>query len=204
MWEKNRHRRRSKGDIYIIEKDRAIYPLRDVGKLQQSQKKTEQILFRKEQGCEADEVISANRFARETGRCGSPYLRKGRRPSSVQDNAKEKENGVWVCDLKTKKRRKQSKGNKSSTKKTASGTSQMPKMEKADDHSAEAFSMPLEDIEQTVSPSLLSDLLNSVIDKTITSIAMTLLSLFWCWSDTSLQPSNLRFFMGRILLPEYM
>jgi hypothetical protein len=64
-------------------------------------------------------------------------------------------------------------------------------------------SMPLENIEQTASPSLISNLLDSIIDKTI-SITMTLLSRFRRWPYPCLETSQLCFLMRRVLLSEQM
>lgn len=66
------------------------------------------------------------------------------------------------------------------------------------------ISMPLENIEQTAPSPLLSDLLNGIINKSITRIAMTLLSRFLRRSHTRPESSHLRLFMRRILFAEQM
>jgi hypothetical protein len=78
--------------------------------------------------------------------------------------------------------------------------SKRDKLSKAQRHPS---SMPLEDIEQTASPPFISDLLNSIIDKTI-SITMTLLSRFRRWPNPRLETSKFRFLLRRVLLSEQM
>ena len=64
--------------------------------------------------------------------------------------------------------------------------------------------MPLENIKQTAPPPLLSNLLDSIIDKSIRRVPVTLLSRLGSWSHTRSQSSHLRLLMRRILFAEQM
>jgi hypothetical protein len=116
------------------------------------------------------------------------YSCKKERKKDIQRCLKQKGIESVISNIEEKKGKENNRRQKKKMQRNK--PREIPKKKKDKYHQKRKAhpSMPLEDIKQTASPPLISNLLDSIIDKTI-SITMTLLSRFGRWPCPRLETS---------------